>query len=382
MAPELTPALRPPRRRLPTLEVVSAPVSRFDAFRAQARFPALDGIRAISILAVIWHHTAGGFGGVPLSSNGFLGVDMFFVLSGFLIVSLILKERERTGAISLRRFYARRTLRIFPIYYLVLAAILVFVTVIRPESGMRDPFLSELPFHASYTTNWIQSTTFLAIAWSLATEEQFYLLWPPLEKFFARQVLPVLVGFLVVNQLLNFGLLDGLLESRLGLARGDYAILQVTFTPICLGVLLAHALARPGGFARLRSVFASRWSLWIVLVALIAVCNAPGDISGLPRLSIQLLMGMFLAGCVLDEQHPVARVLSRPWIRWIGAISYGMYLYHHFARHAAAYFLRETGLESPLLLFLLCSALTVAVSALSFRFIESPLTGWKHRRHA
>ncbi|MEO6708959.1 MAG: acyltransferase, partial [Planctomycetota bacterium] len=256
---------------------------------------------------MIWHHTAGGFGGLPLSSNGFLGVDMFFVLSGFLIVSLILKERERTGAISLRRFYARRTLRIFPIYYLVLAAILVFVTVIRPESAMRGPFLSELPFHSSYTTNWIQSTTFLAIAWSLATEEQFYLLWPPLEKFFARQVLVILAGFLVVNQLLNFGLLDGLLESRLGLARGDYAILQVTFTPICLGVLLAHTLARPSGFARLQAVFASRWSLWIVLVALIASCNTPGDISGLPRLSIQLLMAMFLAGCVLDEQHPLAR---------------------------------------------------------------------------
>ncbi|MEO6710696.1 MAG: acyltransferase family protein, partial [Planctomycetota bacterium] len=80
--------------------------------------------------------------------------------------------------------------------------------------------------------------------------------------------------------------------------------------------------------------------------------------------------------------HPLARMLSRPWIRWIGAISYGMYLYHHFARLAAAYLLRETGLGSPLLLFVLCSLLTVAVSALSFRFIESPLTGRKHRGQA
>src|SRR5436189_6393893 len=109
-SPELAaPPLALPRERSTMRDVAVAPLppSPFETFRARSRFAALDGIRACSILAVIWHHTAAGLGAVPISSNGFLGVDMFFVLSGFLIVTLILRERDGTGAISLRRFYAR-----------------------------------------------------------------------------------------------------------------------------------------------------------------------------------------------------------------------------------------------------------------------------------
>ncbi|HUR28086.1 MAG TPA: acyltransferase, partial [Planctomycetota bacterium] len=174
-----------------TLTVIWDPEPPFDEFRARRHFSALDGIRAISILAVLWHHTAAGLGGIALSSNGFLGVNMFFVLSGFLIVTLILREKDRTGGISLKRFYARRTLRIFPIYYLVIAALLAYVLLV-PETGFRADFLRELPYHLTYTSNWIHSATILAIAWSLAAEEQFYLLWPPLEKYLARWILPIL----------------------------------------------------------------------------------------------------------------------------------------------------------------------------------------------
>lgn len=351
----------------------------FESFRARRHFSALDGIRAFSILAVLWHHTAAGLGGIPLSSNGYLGVDMFFVLSGFLIVTLILRERERTGEFSLRRFYARRTLRIFPIYYLVLAAVLLLVTVIRPGSQMRGAFLDELPFHLTYTTNWIHSSTILAIAWSLATEEQFYVLWPPVEKLLPRASIVVLLAVIAVNQLVNFQVLDGFLESHFGLRHAEYAILQVTFTPICLGVLLAHVLHHPVGFERLRRMLSNSVSPWLVFVVLVAACNAAGDISGLPRLVIQLSMALFLAACVLDEGHVLARLLSLPLVRRIGAISYGMYLYHLFARHAAEALLNATGLASPLALFFVCSVLTIAVSELSFRCIEAPLSNLKRR---
>jgi peptidoglycan/LPS O-acetylase OafA/YrhL len=351
----------------------------FAAFQARRHFSALDGIRAFSILAVIWHHTAAGLGGIPLSSNGFLGVDMFFVLSGFLIVTLILRERQRTGSVSLRAFYARRSLRIFPIYYLVLACMLVLVTVVRPGSSMRAPFLEELPFHLTYTTNWIQSSTFLAIAWSLAAEEQFYVFWPPVEKFLPRASVLVLLAVLAVNQLVNFQLIDGFLESRLGLVHAEYAILQVTFTPICLGVLLAHLLHRPAGFVRLRGVLSGRLTPWILLVALAAACNVPGDISGAPRLLIQVAMTLFLAACVLDEEQLLARLLARPLVRRIGVISYGMYLYHHFARHGAVGLLDAAGLESPLALFVSCTLLTLFVAELSFRWIETPISRLRKR---
>ncbi|MGB2610895.1 MAG: acyltransferase, partial [Isosphaeraceae bacterium] len=88
-------------------------------------FASLNGVRGLCILSVLWHHAPGGLHALILE-RGFLGVDMFFVLSGFLIVTLLLRERDRTGSISLKKFYARRTLRIFPIYYLVLFTLLLF----------------------------------------------------------------------------------------------------------------------------------------------------------------------------------------------------------------------------------------------------------------
>lgn len=91
-------------------------------FLRQRTFGSLDGLRAISIIGVVWHHT-GADTGLRGMTRGFLGVDLFFVISGFLIVSLLLRERRRTGAISLRAFYARRLLRIFPLYYGVLGTL-------------------------------------------------------------------------------------------------------------------------------------------------------------------------------------------------------------------------------------------------------------------
>jgi peptidoglycan/LPS O-acetylase OafA/YrhL len=114
-------------------------------------------------------------------------------------------------------------------------------------------------------------------------------------------------------------------------------------------------------------------------VVLLAACNITGDISGLPRLVIQVTMTLFLAACVLDEGHALARLLSRPAIRRIGAISYGMYLYHHIARHGAEALLKAAGLASPLALFFVCSLLTIALSELSFRWIEAPMSKLKGR---
>src|SRR5260221_295593 len=94
-------------------------------------FGSLDGLRALSILAVVWHHTQEGFHFLPIAYRGFLGVDLFFMISGFLIVTLLLRERRRTGTISVKKFYIRRFLRIFPPYYAVLTLVAITVSL-RP----------------------------------------------------------------------------------------------------------------------------------------------------------------------------------------------------------------------------------------------------------
>src|SRR4051812_43977390 len=111
-------------------------------FLGTRSFGSLDGVRGLCILAVLWHHS-GPASGIPLSQRGFLGVDMFFVLSGFLIVTLLLRERDRTGRISLRKFYARRTLRIFPIYYLLIFGLLFLYLVFRPESAGAKSYFAD-----------------------------------------------------------------------------------------------------------------------------------------------------------------------------------------------------------------------------------------------
>ena len=140
-------------------------------YLARRTFGSLDGIRAGSILAVIWHHATprGAFSLAGLD-RGYLGVDMFFVLSGFLIVTLLLREKDRNGSVSLKNFYARRTLRIFPVYYAVLACLTVLY-LWKPDAGSAGAFFAELPYYATYTSNWIEPTV-LALTWSLAGHVQ------------------------------------------------------------------------------------------------------------------------------------------------------------------------------------------------------------------
>jgi peptidoglycan/LPS O-acetylase OafA/YrhL len=117
----------------------------YSAFRSRAYFNSLDGLRSLCILAVIWHHQLEYAPGIPLGRLGFLGVDMFFVLSGFLITTLLLRERDRRSDVSLRAFYLRRSLRIFPVYYALLAALTVFYMV-RPNGNSAAGFIQDLPY--------------------------------------------------------------------------------------------------------------------------------------------------------------------------------------------------------------------------------------------
>lgn len=141
------------------------------------RISSLDGLRAVSILMVLCAHLADGTGRpwIYLSALGHYGVETFFVISGFLITLLLLEEKEATGAISMRNFYARRTLRIFPIAYVFIATVWILsragvVTVHRPSG-----FLFAVTYLSNYNAN---SEWPLGHLWSLAVEEQFYLLWP------------------------------------------------------------------------------------------------------------------------------------------------------------------------------------------------------------
>jgi len=168
----------------------------------------LDGVRGVAILTVLVYHLTWGIGRDPLDGSlfprgGYLGVDIFFVLSGFLITTLLIQEWDRTGGISLRHFYARRALRLLPALALVLVAAAV-VAVVAPAVGYESSFLapettemrwSSIGVVLLYAANWASiyppSTGFtlgaLGHTWSLAIEEQFYLVWPIALRFLLRR---------------------------------------------------------------------------------------------------------------------------------------------------------------------------------------------------
>ncbi len=337
-------------------------------------FASLNGVRCVSILAVIWHHSGHPDFGLPLLRRGFLGVDMFFVLSGFLIVTLLLRERDRKGQFSLWHFYVRRTLRIFPLYYAIIAILSVYVLIVS-KSTIGPEILAALPWLLTYTVNWYAAGVgLLGVAWSLATEEQFYIFWSLIERFLHHIWLwSLLAGVIIVNQLINFGVFDIWLASY-GLPREKLEILQITFTPIALGVALAHTLHHPQGFRWLEKLGLMQvWSPAILAVLLLVVISLPvSTLSGWPRFTIHLLMTIWLASLVMQEDHKLRTVMAWKPIDRIGIISYGMYLFHMIALFFATMLLSKLGLlDLQWLRFFLYLGLTIVISELSFRYFES-----------
>lgn len=340
------------------------------------RMPGLDGIRALSVVAVVWHHSHPGYVSLPLSQNGFLGVDVFFVLSGFLITTLLLDELNTSGTISLRSFYIRRSLRIFPLYYLVL--VLLYFYFIRSGSAASNAaeFMHELPWHVSYTSNWVQMKSLMAITWSLSAEEQFYLVWPPLLLLFGARSLWLLIAFLIVNQAVNFGTLDAILETA-GIPFKSLSILQITFTPILLGVLLGFVL-KINAVVRLVSHL-PKWTIWFSCAVSLALANIPGDLRGWPRLAFHLVITSIIAMVVLRPESRLVRALEWRPLVYIGAVSYGVYLLHKLVLHVVSRSLNAASIDAPTPLFVLTLLGTVGLASVSYRYFEVPILSLKAR---
>jgi peptidoglycan/LPS O-acetylase OafA/YrhL len=351
-------------------------------YLATKHFASLDGVRCLCILAVIGHHCPHPPTAPRLLDCGFLGVDMFFVLSGFLIVTLLLRERARSGRIKLKNFYVRRTLRIFPIYYLQLFVLALAMLTIKSGTTMARDFWGDFPYLLTYTANWINITAAnLAVLWSLATEEQFYLAWPSVERFLAPRLVPFVIAvFLGFNQLVNFGVLDAQLVRWFGPRFPTLAIVDSTFTPIILGVALAHLLHRPGSYAVLARLLGARWSPLVLLALLLAVYEyAPEDLSGLPRLLIQLTMAALLATLVVREDHVARPFLTFGPVARLGVISYGIYLYHQWGVHFVREALERAGIANYVVFFVAAVLVSAAMAEVSFRLIEAPLLRQKVR---
>lgn len=336
-------------------------------FATTKTFGSLDGLRALSILAVLWHHHAENIvPGWTISARGFLGVDLFFTISGFLIVTLLLREQRSTGTLSLRDFYIRRFLRILPPYYLLLLLVGA-IAFLRPDGNTSNDVKRDLPYAIFFTSNFVAMHSLLAITWSLSVEEQFYAVVPAVEKYLSR-ALPILLplAYIVVS-VPAFGIIPPSFPAFFR---------ETTFGPILLGAMLAHILNYPRSFSLAWRLAGARFAPLIALGILLVSASYPTEeFVGAPRIITHWAMAALLASCVVSETNILTPLLTLWPIKRIGAVSYGIYLYHLIVMH---FFVRLLGLGG-LTTFILTALGSWMVAELSYQLFESRFLAWKTR---
>jgi peptidoglycan/LPS O-acetylase OafA/YrhL len=330
---------------------------------------ALDGIRGVAVLAVLFHHLT--YGHFP---GGFLGVELFFVLSGYLITYLLLAEKQRTGAISLRWFYARRALRLLPALLLTLILVSVFQAV-RP---LHDVFSFPWTVVAvlAYVANWVSfpggaSLGYLGHVWSLSIEEQFYALWPlalvflPLDRNRARW-LAIVCGAGVVLAAAATALV------YLWLRPPGEAMSYATFThvpAILFGCLLALPTRRGIIAARLSSQWlAIAAGLALLLMMFLVRKDAAYMYLGGYCLA-GLLAALLIANVASNPSSLPGKLFSNASLQAVGKVSYGLYLYH-LPIVLFTEGLRTHGWANFLWVSALRVVLTLGLAFASYHFIE------------
>jgi peptidoglycan/LPS O-acetylase OafA/YrhL len=302
-----------------------------------ARVEPLDGLRTVAIAFVVLYHLH-----VPFFGGGFIGVTVFFALSGYLITSILLRERESTGRIRLRRFWLRRIIRLYPVLIAVVIVVVLLWSTIAVYNKSNVDSWFDAALALSYVGNiarwiWHRSMGPLAPTWSLAMEEQFYLIWPPLLAALlakrARQI-----GIIVVAALLVVG--SAVASWLMYRTPGGGATPDIYFSPVLnvgpllTGAILALLLRSP----RVRARFAGQTGAWLAVTGgafLVAIeiwmptgWTGQSAVFGviLPLAGVASAM---LIGGLVARRSLAARALALRPVAWFGRnASYSLYLWH------------------------------------------------------
>lgn len=373
--------------------------------------PGLDGLRALAVIAVMLYHADHDW--LP---GGYLGVEVFFVISGYLITLLLIGEHERTGRVDLRQFWLRRFRRLLPALFVMMAAVVVYVTAYYPaaRAQTRGDFLGGI----FYVSNWYQimvgqgyaaGEAFVPLRhlWSLAVEEQYYLLWPLVMMMILGRAgrsgrrLPM-IGLRLILVSIGLAVLTAVLfvsgpvplacseEVSKGYWRVVGRCLSINDTLYLSSITRASGLMLGAGFAMLwRPAAVSRGPLrdkarrldvlaLVAIGALVALFRVMFLIEGGAYNSWLFRGGFLLVGVltllvIAAVSHQFAAtgpLLGNPVLLWVGTRSYGLYLYHWPVYQAIR---KEAQIGLSVAEWLVAMAVTAVVTEASYRFIEMPI---------
>lgn len=364
--------------------------------RARKHFPALDGVRGIALLLVMLDHwsviCAGPWSALPkgqklifaLADAGWCGVDLFFVLSGFLITGILLDSRATRAASYFRNFYTRRTLRIFPPYYLFLLVWLLWrPSFVSPSE--HAAFVADQGWYWAYLQNWRMSFHGWPGAgvdhlWSLAIEEQFYLVWPIVVLAAGvRGTVWAAVMLIIASPIARAVTLSFAPHAQILL----YASTATQLDTLAWGALLAAAMRTPALADRLHAAAPKILAAGAgALLMLVLVDRQWTKFDWGTQVFGFAALALFFTGLLarlLTCEGRLSRLFSLPVLRQVGKVSYVGYILHLPIFVATAHFVDPTTFFAKLACLALGAMLTFAAALLSWHIFEKPLLALKDR---
>jgi peptidoglycan/LPS O-acetylase OafA/YrhL len=356
-----------------------------DIKKSARHISSIDGLRAIAVTAVVLYHL-----GISWIPGGFLGVDLFFVISGYVITRLILDSINQSSALDLRAFYAARIRRIYPGFLFMVISTIIFIGVWAPEAIKR--FLSDLPYALSGTINWalvarnqdyfetIGRAPLLQHTWSLAVELQFYLIWPiilltVLKYFGKKNVARIALIIAIISGTILF--LVSLQLDQANSAKVSHIYFGTDTHS--LGLFLGSALAVSWIPQNLSANITKRAQDVIDGIGVVGLLGLISTFLFIDESNASLYQIAFplaaIFGClvIISLVHPASRfapIISTPPFRWIGQRSYGIYIWHWVIFQVTRPSVDLSG--ETWALYLARVLLVLALADISLRWVEIP----------
>ena len=367
-------------------------------------FPNLNGIRFIAAFLVIIHHIEQfkSFRNIPnywdaipfIGIIGRLGVTLFFVLSGFLITYLLLSEERAFEAISIKKFYVRRILRIWPLYFLIV----ILALFILPNVGIftlpgygKDFVYSDLGlkilFYVVFLPNLVFAkygiVPYASHTWSIGTEEQFYLVWPVIMKFFRKYrmavMFTIIFGYLLVYGLLLSNITNGLPHKEVITKFWEHFNIDC----MAIGGIYAILLFRKD---RLLKLLMNNYLFYCTLVIVLALIIKGQYFPQIPTAGFVLdihneiyavLFGIIILNFAANDKIKIS--LENSLFDYLGNISYGLYMYHPIGIILAIYIAQTINLTTNWVLYPLSVGMTILLAGLSYKYFETYFLQFKAR---